>query len=159
MFCLPDFNHIYSSNPALPHLTNVVITVCQPNILLRLLQLAPNLSSVTMEGSRCFIQPRLEPLTHANLQSLRTFWSKHRPERLVELFNALTLPNLRELEACSAEIRWPHVELKAFLARSKCPLESLIFGDKVTTASALEEQRAEYITLIPSLGVVTIQDD
>jgi hypothetical protein len=67
-----------------------------------------------------------------------------------DLFNALTLPNLRVLEA--RYIRpWPHEELKTFLARSSCPLESLILGTGVTTT---DEQRGEYINLIPLLDVV-----
>jgi hypothetical protein len=64
--------------------------------------------------------------------------------------NALLLPNLRVLEAINVT-PWPHNEFKAFLARSRCPLEALIFGAGMTIKNY---QRAEYITLIPSLEVV-----
>ncbi|KAG1747933.1 uncharacterized protein EDB91DRAFT_50911 [Suillus paluster] len=115
-----DFDRLSSFNPVWAHLTHVEIA--------------------------------LEPFAHTNLQSLRI--SNASPLRMAslfpDLFNALTLPNLRVLEA--RYIRpWPHEELKAFLVRSGCPLESLIFGTRVMTTN---EQRAEYIILVPSLEVV-----
>ncbi|KAG1722480.1 hypothetical protein EDB19DRAFT_1767786 [Suillus lakei] len=66
------------------------------------------------------------------------------------LFDAITLPNLRTVEAHNIG-SWPHEEFKALLTRSKRPLESLIFGGNVMTTEA---QQAEYATLFPSLALV-----
>jgi len=66
------------------------------------------------------------------------------------LLNALLFPNLRALEArCKTSL--PHEDMKALLVRSKCPLETLTVGGGVTITDA---QRAEYVSLIPSLEVV-----
>ncbi|KAG2118387.1 hypothetical protein DEU56DRAFT_838058 [Suillus clintonianus] len=144
------------------HLTGVGIgDVSQPGSVLELLQLCPNLSSLTIRGSFKQIQT-LEPLTHPRLQSLRIHYSpssrSSSRRSLSDLFDALSLPNLRALEALSGSpdgVRWPHWELKASLARSKCPLESLIFGSRV---EATDEQRAEYVTLIPSLKIGLVEE-
>ncbi|KAG1791508.1 uncharacterized protein BJ212DRAFT_1419177 [Suillus subaureus] len=47
---------------------------------------------------------------------------------------------------------WPHVKFKAFLTRSNCVLETLISGSGTGTT---DEQRAEYVALVPSLKVVS----
>jgi len=132
--------------PLWAHLTNVGIAVDHPNTFLRLLHLCPNLSSL-MFGIALDHTQALEPLTHTKLQSLRIAYTRRLTNSLPDLFNALSLPNLRVLEARDAI--WPHQEFKGLLARSNCPLRSLIFGAGVTT----DEQRAEYIALIPSLEV------
>ncbi|KAG1908099.1 uncharacterized protein F5891DRAFT_998791 [Suillus fuscotomentosus] len=148
-----DFDRITSCNPVWAHLTHVEIAICQPNLILQLLQLGPNLSSLEIGlGFYDEVPLTFEPFMHANLQFFRI--SNASPMRMgnlfPDLFNALTLPNLRILEA--RYIRpWPHEELKTFLARSSCPLESLIFGTGVTTT---DEQRGEYIVLVPFLDVV-----
>jgi hypothetical protein len=59
-----------------------------------------------------------------------------------------SLPSLRVLAYEGVE--WPHEEFKAFLARSECPLESLITSEEDVT----DEQRAEYAALVPSLQFV-----
>lgn len=130
-----DFDRIVSCNPVWAHLTHVEIAICQPNLILQLLQLGPNLTSLEV-GLSFYdgVSLAFEPFAHKN----------------PDLFNALTLPNLRLLEA--RYIRpWPHEELKTFLARSSCPLESLIFGTGVATT---DEQRGEYVILVPFLDVV-----
>ncbi|KAG2123476.1 hypothetical protein DEU56DRAFT_829653 [Suillus clintonianus] len=130
-----DFDRISSCNPIWAHLTHVEIAICQPNLILQLLQLGPNLCSLEI-GLQSLCISNATPLRMGNL--------------FPDLFNALTLPNLRVLEA--RYIRpWPHEELKAFLARSSCPLESLVFGTGVTTT---DEQRGEYSILVPFLDVV-----
>jgi hypothetical protein len=132
------------------HLTNVKITVHRLHEFIQLLQLCPNLSSldIGLSYQSAVAQP-LEPFSHANLQSLSIacprLWSTSRPD----LFNALTLPNLRVLEARYLGVL-PHEEFKAFLVRSGCPLECLILGRGVMMT---DEQRAECMTLIPSLDV------
>ncbi|KAG1732073.1 hypothetical protein EDB19DRAFT_2041609 [Suillus lakei] len=158
---LPSFEYRrYSIGPMWAHLTNVLISdVSQPVSVLKVLQLCPDLSSLTVRGS-LQQQQTLEPLTHPKIQSLRIYYSplaRYLTRRsLSDLFNALSLPNLCALEARSERhdgVRWPHQESKRFLARSKCPLESLIFGSKVAMT---DEERAEYTTLIPSskIGIV-----
>ncbi|KAG2364635.1 hypothetical protein BDR07DRAFT_1330300 [Suillus spraguei] len=148
-----DFDRIISCNPVWAHLTHVEIAICQPNLILQLLQLGPNLSSLEI-GLSFYdgVSLAFEPFVHKNLQSLCiSNASPMRMENLYpDLFNALTLPNLRLLEV--RYIRpWPHEELKTFLTRSSCPLESLIFGTGVTTT---DEQREEYVILVPFLDVV-----
>jgi hypothetical protein len=145
---------LFSSYKVLAQLTNVRISLHQPHGFLHLLCLCPNLASfrVSLHLAYGTIQP-LEPLTHINLR----FLSIGGPgsalpvgSALPLLFNALTLPNLRVLEVCLVR-DWPHEEFKAFLARSKCPLECLRFG---FGARSTDDERAEYIVLIPSLEVV-----
>ncbi|KAG2351237.1 hypothetical protein BDR07DRAFT_89498 [Suillus spraguei] len=58
------------------------------------------------------------------------------------LFNIVTLPNLRVIEASRMGM-WPHEEFKAFLRRSGCPLEKLVFG---AASFSTAQQRAEYAT-------------
>ncbi|KAG1874390.1 hypothetical protein F4604DRAFT_2009893 [Suillus subluteus] len=142
-------------NSRWPHLTHahVEITVYQQDLLI-LLQQAPNLSSAKIFVAVLTAHPPLpvEPCTHTKLQVLHINCSQS-PLAFPNLLNALSLPNLRELMAGALCMQWPHEEFKAFLARSKCPLEFLSSGDAMT-ASELDELRAEYIALIPSLEVV-----
>ncbi|KAG2145157.1 hypothetical protein DEU56DRAFT_195002 [Suillus clintonianus] len=148
---LPAFDivHLSSFNPAWAHLTIVKITIIDPDAFLHLLRLCPNLSSLTVDIVFRRTQT-LEPLTHANIQSLFIVISSFIVPLLPGLFNALTLPNLRVLQArCHDDVQWPHMQLRSLLARSRCPLESLIFSGQVSDA-----QQAEYIALIPSLDKV-----
>ncbi|KAG1747962.1 uncharacterized protein EDB91DRAFT_1198477 [Suillus paluster] len=145
-------NDISSVNPVWAHLTNVDIEIHKPRAFLHLLQLGPNISSlkVRVESNRT---RAFKPFTHTKLQSLRIGFGNSSSNPLLVLFNALTLPNLRILEVNDVRV-WPHEELKALLSRSKCTLETLIFGPRVKTT---EEQRAEYVALIPSLEVVALE--
>ncbi|KAG1735921.1 uncharacterized protein EDB91DRAFT_1143523 [Suillus paluster] len=137
-------------NPVWARLTNVEIDICQPNAFPQLLHLCPDLSSLTIAVEFRGTQV-LEPFTHTKLQSLCISDSFNTDTTALSgLFNALSLPNLRALEARYVQ-QWPHEGLKAFLTRSNCPLESLVFGAGVRTT---DEQRAEYVALIPSLQVV-----
>ncbi|KAG0704625.1 hypothetical protein DFH29DRAFT_366538 [Suillus ampliporus] len=141
-----------SFTPVWAHLTHVEINVDQPNVFLRLVQLGPNLSSLSIYipyGSHQI--QAFEPITHTKLQSLRISLtdSPDTTRQLPDLFNALSLPNLRVLEVWGIRT-WPHEQFKAFLARSNCPLKSLIFGAEGMTT---DEQRAEYVALIPFLRV------
>ncbi|KAG0704617.1 hypothetical protein DFH29DRAFT_1078199 [Suillus ampliporus] len=146
---LLDLEILSYLNPVWAHLTNVEIATRHPNAFLHLLHLCPDLSSLTIRAA--FNQQQtLEPFTHTKLQSLRINYDSTDTKLLSHLFDALSLPNLRALEACYVQ-PWPHEELKAFLGRSNCPLESLIFGAGVVLT---DEQRAEYVALIPSLEVV-----
>ncbi|KAG1747911.1 uncharacterized protein EDB91DRAFT_1198424 [Suillus paluster] len=138
-----------SFNPIWTHLKNVEIATRHADAFIQLLHLCPDLSSLTIHAH--FDQKQaVEPFTHSKLQSLRISFSSAPTNRLHDLFNALTLPNLRVLEAGFARA-WPHEEFKALLTRSNCPLESLIFSTGVITT---DKQRTEYIALIPSLEVV-----
>ncbi|KAG1727809.1 hypothetical protein EDB19DRAFT_1748873 [Suillus lakei] len=144
-----DVEHLFPPSPVWAHLTDVEIAIRGPFLLL--LQLCPNLASLTVHSA--FLPPSLlfggmgalEPFTHTKLQSLRIPQVIDRNE-LSGVFEALSLPNLRVLEVCDVGA-WPHNEFKAFLARSNCPLRHLI----LTTT---DEQRAEYMALIPSLTIV-----
>ncbi|KAG1750128.1 hypothetical protein EDB19DRAFT_2036274 [Suillus lakei] len=126
-----DTIRLNSFAPVMAHLTNLdIATLERPSAVLHLLQLCPNLSSFkvyTIFNER--ETPELESFTHTRLQ---TFLIRHRcsfTDPLSGLFDALSLPNLRELEVyrnCGVQCSREH--LTAFLERSKCPLESLIFS-------------------------------
>ncbi|KAG1747858.1 uncharacterized protein EDB91DRAFT_47563 [Suillus paluster] len=138
-----DIERLSSFNPVWAHLTNIEIIIRYPNAFLYLLQQCPNLSSLKV----CTLFdkiPTQEPLIHKQLQSLDINLSSSSPGNLLD---ALSFPKLRVLKV-GHKGAWPHEEFKAFLTRSKCPLESLVLKMMVT-----EQQRAEYVDLIPSLEV------
>ncbi|KAG2342514.1 hypothetical protein BDR05DRAFT_348845 [Suillus weaverae] len=144
-FMSGGFNHL-----AWAGLTNLEIAVCALDSLLHMLCVCPNLSSLTMIGM-CTTIRTSAALAHSNLQSLHI--CGHLPSDSIinlGLFNAITLPNLRAIEVHGLGLS-PHEEFKAFLTRSQCPLESLIFGGGVLTT---DQQLAEYVTLFPSLELV-----
>lgn len=150
-----DIDLLSCFNPVWAHLTNVTINTDESDTVLFLLRLAPNLFSVPMIVFITNETMDLKPFVHTTLQSLRITceidYSSTR--RLSKLFDALSFPNLRVFEV-SGEPPWPHEKFKAFLTRSKCPLETLILGTDVETR---HEQRAEYVALIPSLEVFVLQ--
>ncbi|KAG1845863.1 hypothetical protein DFJ58DRAFT_502744 [Suillus subalutaceus] len=144
------FKLLSSFAPFWVHLTKVEISIDTQYAFLHLLRLCPNLSSLTNHMG-FFKQKSLKPFTHAKLQSLHLYgnpWISRDP--LLGMFRALSLPNLRVLDVWNTSM-WPHEEFKTFLARSSCPLESLVFGGIVTTTV---EERAEYVDLVPFLKVV-----
>ncbi|KAG2141938.1 hypothetical protein DEU56DRAFT_900588 [Suillus clintonianus] len=174
MFNLEDFS---AAIPLLARLTNIEVTIDKLSVVPHLLHLCPNLSSLTIRtGVSLRMQP-IELFIHPKLRSLRIAHHLRNAEHLSGLFDALSLPDLRLLEAryiessqihtlfdalpppklCDSELEarfaqpWPHAELKALLARSNCPLEGLNLGGGVMMT---DEQRAEYVALIPSLDVV-----
>ncbi|KAG2152571.1 uncharacterized protein EDB93DRAFT_1336514 [Suillus bovinus] len=133
-------------------LTNIEIEIEGLDCFVRLLQLCPNLSSLTMTGWFTRIETP-EAFVHPKLQYLRlSAQSDYLDVDIVDfgLFNAITLPNLRGIEVRKIG-PWPHEEFKAFLTRSQCPLKSLIFGGGVMIT---DRQLAEYATLFPSLYLV-----
>lgn len=132
-------------NSVLPHLTNVRINIYNSIACLRLLQLAPNLSSLSIGISFFEIQD-LTPFTHTKLQFLRINYAMGFTNQLPDFFNALSFPNLRILDAPMYQDGFE--ELKALLARSNSPLERLVLRVGVMT----DEQQAEYGALISSLG-------
>ncbi|KAG2365525.1 hypothetical protein BDR07DRAFT_1353739 [Suillus spraguei] len=146
-----NFEQLFSSNPTWFHLTNVHARILKEGEVLLLLHLCPNLSSLTARirperpGRQTFM-----PYTHTKLQSFRITAPRTPDHSVSRLMKALLLPDLRVLEAINVT-PWPHNEFKGFMARSRCPLETLIFGAGVTIKN---DQRAEYIALIPSLEVV-----
>ncbi|KAG2118694.1 uncharacterized protein F5147DRAFT_183390 [Suillus discolor] len=132
-------------------LTNLDIVVDGLDSFARLLHLYPNLSSLTMIGIFTTIETS-ETFVHPKLQSLRMSGHLLLDSTVnLGLFDAITLPNLRTVEVRNMG-QWPHEEFKAFVTRSQCPLESLIFGGGVRTT---DQQLAEYATLFPSLELVT----
>ncbi|KAG1897116.1 uncharacterized protein F5891DRAFT_547129 [Suillus fuscotomentosus] len=144
------FKQLCSFTPLWAHLTKVEISVYKPYAFLRLLSLCPNLSSLT-NYAKSPQKTSLSPFTHPKLQSLRLYgdsWSSREP--LQNMFDALSLPNLRVLHVWNIKT-WPHEEFKTFLIRSACPLESLVFGGTVIMTA---EQQAEYVALVPFLKVV-----
>ncbi|KAG1747955.1 uncharacterized protein EDB91DRAFT_51716 [Suillus paluster] len=147
-----DLDVISSVNPVWAHLTDVEIEIHEPSDFPHLLQLGPNISSlkVYVESDEAGV---FEPFTHTKLQSLRIGFGHSARNILSRLLNVLTLPNLRILQVNGVEM-WPHESLKAFLSRSNCTLETLIFCPRVKTT---EEQRAEYVALIPSLEIVMLK--
>ncbi|KAG1774425.1 hypothetical protein EV702DRAFT_535569 [Suillus placidus] len=172
LFNIGDFS---TSNLLLAHLTNLELAISQLKAVPHLLHLCPNLSSLTICVS---VKQRLlaiESFTHTKLQSLRIAHDLGNAEHLAGLFDALSFPNLRLLEARNIEpsqvsflfdaltpLRvhelaaravqpWPHEQLTTCLVRSNWSLETLVFSAGVLTT---DEQRAGYITYIPSLNVV-----
>ncbi|KAG2032892.1 hypothetical protein BDR03DRAFT_731357 [Suillus americanus] len=120
------FNVEYATafNPAWTHLTNIHIDLDEPSAFPLLLR-CPSLSSLTIFTYFTAMEA-LEPFTHTQLQSL---WiisddSYDDDTEYLNLFDTLSLPNLRSLEVCDV-YSFPHEEFKAFLTRSKCPLEIL----------------------------------
>ncbi|KAG2355916.1 hypothetical protein BDR07DRAFT_1340357 [Suillus spraguei] len=144
-------HHLSSCNPW-AHLTTIKIEIWQPDGVLQLLQLAPNLSSLTVIIFFDYVQEALEPFTHTKLQTLHItrdcYINTDVGPQFCDLFNALSLPTLRALAVHNIP-KWPHEEFKAFLARSGCPLESLIVSD-----NAVIDEQAEYVALVPSLQFV-----
>ncbi|KAG2351778.1 hypothetical protein BDR07DRAFT_1015857 [Suillus spraguei] len=120
----------------------------RPRNVLHFLLLCPNLTSCKLTLSQpVFMCPRVQcmRLTHANLQSLCIICPEDfKPNPLPVLFNALTLLKLRTLEIRYGKLSSPHEELQAFLLRSKCPLEILIFDAVVIPP------RTSRVTLSPS---------
>ncbi|OJA21476.1 hypothetical protein AZE42_11745 [Rhizopogon vesiculosus] len=118
------------------HLRNAEIHL-KPHYFIHFLHLCPNLASleIYMDSSTNLLHP-LEPFTHTNLQSLTI--NCYRAAPLRDVFKALTLPNLRVLEA--PHVGLPHEEVKAFLTRSNCPPERLMFGVR---AGSIDGQRPE----------------
>ncbi|KAG0704591.1 hypothetical protein DFH29DRAFT_1078180 [Suillus ampliporus] len=147
-----DVQRLSSFDPVWAHLTNVEIVIRQPEYSHPLAQTMsqPLLSLIRDSRQYRTKHKPLDRFTHTKIRSLRINNTQGPRNQLSDLFNALSLPNLRVLEACNVT-PWPHEALKAFLARSKCPLETLIFGAGVM---ATDEQRAEYVALVPSLEVV-----
>ncbi|KAG1748696.1 hypothetical protein EDB19DRAFT_1683168 [Suillus lakei] len=144
-----DIELLSSLNPVWFHLTDVHMTILRINEVLLLLRLCPNLSSLTTRVAPNRGQA-LVSFTHTKLQSLRIADNGVFTRPLSDMFNALSLPDLRVFEASNV-LPWPHEAFKTLLARSNCPLETLSFGGDVTMT---DEQRAEYVALIPSVEVV-----
>jgi hypothetical protein len=146
-----NFHELLSFGSICAQLTNVTIGVRCPSTFLDLLRLGVNLSSATIHMKQN-LDPdvRLRPFTHVKIHFLSIShsagWTATNP--VSDLFNALSLPNLRVLDAQYMGM-WPHGEFKAFLTRSNCPLERLTLAGGMTT----NERRAEYIALTPSLRV------
>ncbi|KAG2363860.1 hypothetical protein BDR07DRAFT_869332 [Suillus spraguei] len=139
------------TNSAWARLTHVEIGIRGLDTFPRILRMCPNVSSLMITGVFNPIKTAA-PITHANLRSLRM--SGYIPVDSgndLGLFNIVTLPNLRVVEA-SRMGTWPHEEFKAFLRRSACPLEKLVFGSALFSTA---QQRAEYATLFPSLEIIT----
>jgi hypothetical protein len=138
---------------ALAHLTHIEVSLCSLGVVIRLIRLSSNLSSLVIHqyiSERIPATDSAQVLTHTTLRSLRILEANTSVTSLLpSLFSILSLPKLRILEVSGSQA-WPHEEVKAFLERSNCPLEDLIFGARMVTT---DEQRAEYVALIPSLVV------
>ncbi|KAG1813984.1 uncharacterized protein BJ212DRAFT_1300853 [Suillus subaureus] len=132
------------------HLTHMEISLHGINAFTRILHLCPDLCSLTVIGIFCPIQT-LESVAHTNLQSLSMSWSVFRnTSEDIGLFDVITLPNLRVLEARYTG-RWPHESFMKFLTRSEYSLERLVFDSAVWTTT---RERAEYATLVPSFEFI-----
>ncbi|KAG1736367.1 hypothetical protein EDB19DRAFT_2026038 [Suillus lakei] len=117
-------------NPVWAHLTNVAIELCEELVVIRLLQLTPNLCSLNICGiSDDEIPLERESFTHTNIQSLSiayrfgTYRCKRiypRAYPLAPFLNALMLPNLRVLNI--GERSWTGEELNA-VGSVICPVQ------------------------------------
>lgn len=152
-----ELDPLLSCKSVWANLTNVEIPIRCPDAVLDLLQLCPNLCSLAIHvtSNRIGI---FEPLVHIKIQSLRIIIIRSSSyigiddsisDPLPGLLNALALPNLRTLEVHC--VSWPHEEIKSFLTRSNCPLETVILGAEVKMR---RKQRAECVALVPSLEVL-----
>ncbi|KAG1738487.1 hypothetical protein EDB19DRAFT_1909241 [Suillus lakei] len=92
-----------------------------------------------------FLRP---PQLRLNLPSLTTGIASYRTEAM----DPFTHTKLRSFTST-----WPLQEFKAFLVRSKRPLESLILAPLLMNVT--EEQRGECIPLIPFLRIVVDNGD
>ncbi|KAG2159828.1 uncharacterized protein EDB93DRAFT_19331 [Suillus bovinus] len=144
-----NIEHLSSFSSALAQLTDVQIALYHLDTVLHLLQLCPNLSSLTLRVQNDQQDP-LNSFMHTKIQTFRFVTCLEEPSCLSGLLNVLSLPNLRAFEA-RQESFFPHEDMKAFLARSKCPLETLTVSSRVRITDA---QRAEYVSFVPSLVVV-----
>ncbi|KAG2035473.1 hypothetical protein BDR03DRAFT_962335 [Suillus americanus] len=95
------------------------------------------------------LQHLLQPYTNQIKSLLSCDYYDDETLDVCDLLDAFSLPALRVLTIRGAQ-EWPHEQFKAFLVRSQCPLESLIVRGSVVT----DEQRAEYVALVPSLQSV-----
>lgn len=120
-FSVLDLRLLSRLDPVWAHLTNVKIYFCEQHVVIRLLQLTPNLSSFNICGmipDHFPIKP--EPLTHTSIQSLSITDSdscdcnRCYPQGLdspPSFLNTLMLPNLRVLNI--GRKSWTGEELKA----------------------------------------------
>ncbi|KAG2098258.1 uncharacterized protein F5147DRAFT_777752 [Suillus discolor] len=129
-------------------LTNLELILDGPNPFAQLLRWCPNLSSLTIVGIFTAIETS-KAFVHPKLQTFRISGNLHVDS--IDKFKAITLPNLRAFEARNTG-QWPHEDFKAFLTRSQCRLESLLFSGGVVTTDG---QLAEYVALFPSLELST----
>ncbi|KAG2143692.1 hypothetical protein DEU56DRAFT_884346 [Suillus clintonianus] len=151
-----------SFGPVAAHLTYLDIsTLRYPSAVLQLLHLCPSLASLKITVTFYYGEPLVfRPFTHPKIQMFHISHGSFDAQNLSALVEALSFPSLRVLEDHLIDIggppcRRPHKQWKAFLARSKCPLETLIFsGWKTPTVTDVEE--AEYIALIPSLEIQVV---
>ncbi|KAG2159830.1 uncharacterized protein EDB93DRAFT_1244606 [Suillus bovinus] len=135
--------------PVWAHLTDVQISVRDPNVVVHVLQLCPNLSYLIVRVE--FDRRPLKSFAHTKLQFLGVLYPALFKRLLPGLLNALSLPNLRSLEVECRNHSLPHEDMKAWLAQSKCPLETLTVCGQLTVTDA---QQAEYVSIIPSLKVL-----
>ncbi|KAG2351631.1 hypothetical protein BDR07DRAFT_1500786 [Suillus spraguei] len=139
------------TDPAWARLTHVEIALSGVDAFPRLLRLCPSVSFLAISGIFCPFQTAELAFTHTNLQTLHM--SAIQLQRFGEdigLFDVVTLPNLRVIEVLRFRT-WPHEQFKAFLTRSRCPLEKLVLPD-ATCCTA--RQRAEHAILFPSLEII-----
>lgn len=113
-----DYDHIFALDPVWARLSNLILDFYEACAMMRLLRLAPNLSSLKI----CVLfgyQFGLEPFTHTNIKSLSIINSQI-PFRTCScqalihpedaFLDALTLPNLRVLDVGTRS--WTGEDLK-----------------------------------------------
>ncbi|KAG1771047.1 hypothetical protein EV702DRAFT_1202081 [Suillus placidus] len=91
--------HLSVFNSLLAHLTNLEVVISHMDLVPHLLHLCPNLSSLTIRAGAKQLLRTIEPFTHTKLRSLRVAHDLGNTIHLAGLFVALSLPNLRLLEA------------------------------------------------------------
>ncbi|KAG1720345.1 hypothetical protein EDB19DRAFT_577247 [Suillus lakei] len=123
------------------------MTILRINEVLLLLRLCPNLSSLTTCIASNNEGQALVPFTHTKLQS---FYASPITVCSHDIYSILYHSPIC---ACSRLVIYGHGLMRSsrHLARSNCPLETLSFGGR---GPVTDEERAEYIGLIPSVGIV-----
>ena len=126
-------------------------------VLLTLLALCPHLQDFTFSSvdipSHDVATYAARAFTHPDLRSLSVTVLRGTGF----LLDALTLPALRHLEIRDSYIgptTWRHNEFKAFVGRSRCPLEMLTIH---SWQASSEEDKAGYMALMPTLKHVDLR--
>ncbi|KIJ15931.1 hypothetical protein PAXINDRAFT_133313 [Paxillus involutus ATCC 200175] len=128
------------------------------SVFLRLLQLGTSLRNIAVSclsaDEEQLRELRVSAPGSITNYSLRRIEIKVIRAGLDDLFDALVLPGLEELEICFCYRErdpWPHTQFMSLLARSRCPLKKLTIRSNKNALPYF----AEYKEALPSLSIFT----
>ncbi|KAF9239821.1 hypothetical protein BU15DRAFT_61745 [Melanogaster broomeanus] len=137
---------------------NIHCPLVSGSVFLRILQLCNNMRSI-VASCLCADEEGLSELSATAPGSI-THHSLRRIEIKViragvdQLFDALVLPALEELDICFCSRErdpWPHAQFMSLLTRSRCPLKQLTIRSNKNAVPHF----AEYKKALPSLSICT----